>query len=496
MRVTLWPALLVLLALGAAPSSAGLFDRLATLGAGGSARVAKSATLAEQAAAHVARLPAKLESGATALAAHVTQEGHWRLTNRAGETFLAANAEELRRGLAILAPDLAASPAGRPALFFDEASLFRLREKLPEAPKVAEFHAVTRQGVFPLRFSAAGEPLVAIRPGVLVSARDEALFGEALYQLVRPLNRANIRVLAVEPGGPATLPVAPRIYPATRKPMIDAIDPARLGEALAKIRGQTAMLVGRIDGDALRFKPARGAEIGLPTAELMAAAARADVDLVILRSASAAQPGGRNWLWLKTEVKGLDEAMRRATTADFLATLRRPSSELVVSTDAHGALTTLEVVARPAAAATTSTRVGDALGEIAFELIGKLTIDGARIVALNQERREEIDRRIVSWIPSAVTHVYIGAVVMGLIGWRVSRQWWSRLWPAEAHSEYRNRAGFAAARAAREIIYLLLFLPLAGLPALVLAAAIGVAESARTLVSLLKRWFGGNVQAQ
>ena len=42
-----------------------------------------------------------------ALAAHVSQEGHWTFANKAGERFTAANPEELRRAIPILAPGAA-----------------------------------------------------------------------------------------------------------------------------------------------------------------------------------------------------------------------------------------------------------------------------------------------------------------------------------------------------------------------------------------------------
>ena len=53
--------------------------------------------------------------------------------------------------------------------------------------------------------------------------------------------------------------------------------------------------------------------------DLLAAADAADVNLIILESSSTPrQPGGRNWLWQRIEVKGLEEGLQRPRLADVL----------------------------------------------------------------------------------------------------------------------------------------------------------------------------------
>src|SRR5262245_59976577 len=101
-----------LIALGVAaaiptPSEAGWLSRIvreAAEGGGGVAsKIGKTGVGAlDNAAAHVAGLP-KLSSG-TALAAHVTPEGHWKFVNREGQVFTAATPEELARVGTALAP--------------------------------------------------------------------------------------------------------------------------------------------------------------------------------------------------------------------------------------------------------------------------------------------------------------------------------------------------------------------------------------------------------
>ena len=72
----------------------------------------------------------------------------------------------------------------------------------------------------------------------------------------------------------------------------------------------------------LYVQPTSGPERSILMPDLFKAAEEADVNLVVLRAASTPrQPGGRNWLWQKVEVKGLEQAMQHARFADFLNAL-------------------------------------------------------------------------------------------------------------------------------------------------------------------------------
>ena len=74
---------------------------------------------------------------------------------------------------------------------------------------------------------------------------------------------------------------------------------------MGTVRGQTVLVTGRVDGQLLYVKPSSGPEKSLLVRDLLKAAEDADVNLVVLHSASTPrQPGGRNWLWQKVEVQG------------------------------------------------------------------------------------------------------------------------------------------------------------------------------------------------
>src|SRR5690606_16032892 len=89
-------------------------------------------------------------------------------------------------------------------------TVFVRRKLLSELPD-AELNIVVGKDAYRLRKPAAGDAFVAeFRPNVTVALTSPAMFKEAISKLARPLEKAHVRVLALEPGGPKTLPTAPR----------------------------------------------------------------------------------------------------------------------------------------------------------------------------------------------------------------------------------------------------------------------------------------------
>lgn len=463
---------LVLIAAFPALSDAGWLSRIArdaAEGGGGVAsRIGKTGIGAfDNAAAHVAALPKV--SGATALAAHVTPEGHWKFANREGQVFTAGTPDELARAASALAPE--AAPGARLAVYLSEDTVFTQRAALKDLPADADLHVVVGKEAYRLRRpeTATADLVAEFRPNVVVQLADRTLFEETVYRLARPLNRSSIRVFALETGGPARLSAVPRYDPATKAALIDRVDPAAVPEALASLRGQTALVSGRIEGGRLAFRPSSGPEQTVDIAKLVKAAEQADVNLVLLQTGAAHQPGGRNWLWQTVTVSGLDEAMKRATFADFLSALGGTGTELTIKAvpTAHGRVV-ISGVPAPIASAPLSETLGGWIGwrDWLGDITGNVAMKSVEIYARDQDRERELDQRIIPGVPSGIQFAYLGALVAGLIAWQVSFGWWARIWPPEQRQEYRGRIGYWAARAARLAACVALFLPLAGIPAL------------------------------
>ncbi|KAB2912581.1 MAG: hypothetical protein F9K29_18530 [Hyphomicrobiaceae bacterium] len=413
-------------------------------------------------AQHVKALPPK--SGAAVLAAHATQVGHWRFVNRAGETFTAGTPDELKRVASVLLPEAGADV--KLTLYLTEDTIFAQRALLKDLPKGTDLHVLVRGESYRILRSGEGvaERLFAeIRPNLLVEVAERRLFEEAVWQLARPLNKANVRVLALEPGGPPTLSSAPRLDPATKRALVDTIDPASLPAALGSVRGQTVVVTGRVDGQLLYVKPSSGPERSLLIKDLFAAAEATDVNLVVLQSASTPrQPGGRNWLWQKVQVKGLDEALQRARVADFLNALGGPSGRLAVTATPGGAMRTVLDV-RPVAGlpgGPVTRPIGDVFSEIMSDVTGKVITASVQANVRSAERQQELDQRIIPGVPAALQTSYLVFLVFGLFGLPVSRAWWQRIWPREAAQDYAGRTGYWAARLVRGASFLFVFMPL------------------------------------
>ena len=422
-----------------------------------------AATGLDQAAAYVKLAPAVRRE--TALAATVSAEGHWTFVNAAGETFTAGNADELKRVATVLLPGN--SPEQRLTLYLTEEAAFDQRAELAKLPMAADLQLVSGGRSYPLvRKSMAGEALLAeVRSRLFVALDERRIFHEVLWQLDRPLLNARLRVAALEPGGPEALPLVPKLEGG--RAAVDVIDPYKLAEAMRSIPGQTVVVAGRIDGRLLYFRAARGPERSLILEDLIKAAEAADVNFVVLHSATPRQPGGRNWLWLRVNVAGLDDALGRATMSDFLDALPAGQGPLRITAAERGG-TRLALRALPLGVGEGTPPPGGfsgMLSEMVSEVTGRVVATAIEADLASSGRLEELDARIVPGIPSDVQFGYLGLMLAGILGLPVAWLWWGRLWPAERRAGYSNALGFHLARSVRLLFFVLVFLPVSGIPA-------------------------------
>jgi hypothetical protein len=486
-------ALAVLLLLPAAVE-ANWLSKIAGMAEHSASRAAKLGTGAlalDRAAVHLRSLPAKAE-GSAALAAQATQEGHWRFVNKAGETFTAGTPEELTRVASVLLPEAKAD--AKLALYLTEDTVFQFRAALKDLPKGTELYVVARNESYRIlrRGEGPAERLfIEIRPGLLVELADRKAFEETVWQLTRAFDKVNVRVLALEPGGPPRLASTPRIDPATKRTMVDVIDPASLAAALGTARGQTVLVTGRVDGRLLYVQPSSGPERSVLVPDLFKAAEEADVNLIVLRAASTPrQPGGRNWLWQKVEVRGLEQAMQRPSVADFLNALTGANRRMTVTATPSGWRTMIDIEPAVDFPGALQSPAGDLFSGIVSDVTGRVITTGLQASMRSSERQTELDQRLIPGIPSDLQVGYLVLVILGLFGVPISRAWWRRLWPPEVAIEYAGRAGYWAARAVRGGMFLLLFLPLTA-PVTAPLNLVRQVWEAVTLPVRLWRWLTG-----
>jgi hypothetical protein len=412
----------------------------------------------EEIAAHLRRLGPDVQR--TALAAAPTGDGHWRFINAQGEPFTAGTADEIARVGAILLPD--AGGSATLALYVGEDAIFH-RQALGDLPKGSTLTLVLGEESCPIvrRSEGGAERIFArLRTNLLVEMREQAAFGEAVWQLARPLAAAGVRVLALEPGGPPTLAASPRIDPVSRRALVDTVDPQSLAAALHVVRGQTVLLTGRSDGRLLTVQPASGGERSVALAELAGAAEAADVNLVVLvAKTTPRQPGGRNWLWQRVEVAGLERALEHARLADFFNALGAANSPLRVSATTTARRTRLTIA--PLDGETGSPfDVGGVFSGILSQITGRVAIAGVDASLRSAARERELSWRVIPGLPADVQAGYLLLVVLGLFALPAARVAFRRLWPPESPTEYAGRVGYLAALAVRASIFSALFLPL------------------------------------
>ncbi len=433
----------------------------------------------EAARAALARVPL----AQVALAAEATQEGHWRFVNRAGETLTAGTPEEMQRLAGLLLPGVEAG--SRVTLLVTFESLLERRPAMKDLPRGMALRLVMGGESYPVLGAVESEaaPLfIEVRPKVLVEARDAASVRETVWQLLRPIEQAGVRVLALETGGPSTLAPRPRNDPTTRRPMIDVIDPLSLAGAMGGVRGQTMIVTGRVESGILYVQPASGRERGVLVKDLVLAADNADTNLVVLQSASTPrQPGGRNWFWQRVEVKGLEQGLTRTRLVDLLDAVAGAGGRLVARAKADGATRThLSLRSEPGLPAPAkSAPVSDLLLDAMGDITGRVVTTSVEASMRSQSRQREIDRRILPAVPSLVQAGYALLLLAGLAALPLVRTWWSRIWPAERREDYAGRAGYEAARVIRGGVFLLLFLPVAAVLAVPQAIARLVGMSGR-----------------
>jgi hypothetical protein len=417
------------------------------------------------------------------LIVHRGQEGHWTLRNAAGETISAASPDEFKSALANVGRDASMVLFTAPTLFrLDAAGL--PKSDLGKASVRLEgiydgaIHSVVR--------NRSGAFHLMKRPRLGIALGDKADVDAAWAALDRRWSLAP-RALRIEPNGPKTLAASARVpaaAPSTdgkttalRKPLIDAIDPTALTDALRSVPRQTLVLAGRRDGERLLTESGGGRRpVTLDLLTLRRSVIDHDVSLVIVDQGNALQPETPSWLIRSTEISGwkrfLDRHAAAGTVADFLEALLdpadRPRAPVAVRVARLETDQPVDLVAAPldvAASEPITRTVTRSLGDLGRRLAGSPPAETVRLLLPPTARQIELDRRVVGALPSWLTFGLGGLFLLGLLGSSVSWRWWGRLWPLEQASDYASGTGYRLAKAMRALLYAVVFMPLSALAA-------------------------------
>ncbi|MEZ5855084.1 MAG: hypothetical protein R3D67_10210 [Hyphomicrobiaceae bacterium] len=465
-------SVLVFLTIAQAPAAAGDGGALAT------SRVPPAH--ADEARDELAAVTKYIRSLAVApgrgvVGAMATDVGHWRLANRSGERFTAANKDELARAFEVLAPE-ASGEAARLAIYVDPNTLYRHASQLRALPHQALTWVVGRAKAYRLiALTDTKDRKFAIEfdANLLLAARDQSEFDEMAWQLSRPLQRASVRTLRLAPAGPTGIARLPTIDAANRRAEPDLVDPGHVGAGLASLTGQMVLISGQWQGARLVFTPESGASSSLGWTELEGAARRNDVNLIVVGASSPRQPGTRNWLWQTATLSNVDAAVAQSQLGAFLVALAGDGPLVVRLKTAQQASLVLEVLpqtahtGRPTGPLDSLTDVVTGkLSELVSQTSGRIAVERLDLVLPTRARQAELDRRLVKWLPSNVQFTLAAILAAGLASLPVLLGWWHSIWPPEVRNEYAHATGYVTARLARWLIFAAVFVPLAALPAM------------------------------
>ena len=419
------------------------------------------------------RLPPGVSRGA--VAATVGAEGHWTFVNRAGQRFTAANADEMARLPGVLFPD-GPGPAGL-TVYLTEHTVFARRSALNELPRGARLRLVSGKMSYPLKIrdrrsgdgKSARTLYADVRDGVVVPLTEQASFKEVIWHLERPVRRSDVRVLALARNGPAALPShRRRVEGNASGPLVDRIAADQLLRALPSLRRQTVILTGRIEADRLIFRSERGFETSVDLTRVREVAGANDINLVVLNTLAPRQPGSRNWLWQTVDVDGLDHALKGRTAADFFNSLAGVDNKVEVQINAvDGQRASLSVATlRQGLSVPGSETLDGWIAEVISEVAGGVVTSAIELDVASAARRKELNSRFIPGIHSDLQFGYLGLMLAGLLGLPMARHWWLWLWPPEQRSEYGGWFGYQSARSVRLVLFVLIFLPIVGPPAM------------------------------
>ncbi|MFN3626115.1 MAG: hypothetical protein ACK4TP_18935, partial [Hyphomicrobium sp.] len=128
-------------------------------------------------------------------------------------------------------------------------------------------------------------------------------------------------------------------------------------------------------------------------------------------------------------------------------------------------------------------------------LTGNVVTSAVEVHARDEDRQRELDTRIVPGVPAWIQITYLLSLIAGVLGWPVASAWFQRVWPPEQREEYGNAVGYRAAQSMRLAAYLLLFLPIVGVPALVASVLLQL-WTLLTLPIRAVRWLVARTEAR
>ena len=291
----------------------------------------------------------------------------------------------------------------------------------------------------------------------------------ALYNFDKPLLASNPRFISLS--RKKTNPLPENVY--ASKSVLEKTSADTLLFDLDKIKNQSIVLSGKIsDG---KLHSGKQAGFGVSISELTELAAKNDINLVILESSKPESL--LKHLAKKQDLTANNISTFNQSTGDFINQLSDSKnisglelsfsssgkSQVAISTKTDNLITSTNVLSLP------DSKSGNILAPTILRLLAhSIRIyrpDEVRSLELadiekeftRQKNKEEF-RQLLPWLYTALS------VFTGFWAIEYVNQLWRRIWPKPDPQKYNNRFIHGLLQASRFIFYLLLLLPLVGLP--------------------------------
>ncbi|MEM8790253.1 MAG: hypothetical protein AAGE80_01450 [Pseudomonadota bacterium] len=262
---------------------------------------------------------------------------------------------------------------------------------------------------------SSGGLVIEARPGLSIPVEPRRMLDEALAILDRPLDRVQVAEL----GKPKTS--GPRLVgfaegAPTRPGETALLTPDRLTEGMKASSGGTIVLTGRVRGDLLRGSG--GAEMAL--SDLRAAAAAADVHLVVVNSSA------------KAARKVIDTAKTQGDLISAFASRRHPmTAKVAVTTEGRVRLSAQRQAPAPRAVPENLESEGIAAGRVAIDLVEAVVdaaVTGVEIDTRDKRSQRKIEDPLIPGLPDWLSLYLVVSTVAGFLflraAWPVFKLFW------------------------------------------------------------------------
>lgn len=321
----------------------------------------------------------------------------------------------------------AASPDGTVEIYVDDYAYERNR---------AVFDATSRSGKAEIKvlvdkrnvasLSADGKVLT-FADGLKVLNRPGVELRQIAYRMNAPLVGDQVRLLRFADDAPQLPSAREKVYgskPLAPEP--ESVTASDLAGQLKRVRGQTVLVTGRVDGNRLIYRTGSG-ESSIGLGEIRIAGAEADVNLLVVDTGSSAQPSSAGVL-RSGGFKPLAEALDARTYGEFLQRLAPRGQDFIVDANRTGrghVAYSIAPVPKPTAPSNSADPTIQAIGVAA---------DVARLamIARDSDTEEEWSRRwFTERLSAGWNSLILLNLVFGLLAirsfWRMSRWMLARL---------------------------------------------------------------------